>query len=244
MFPRAFERIGVSFYRSKITSWMAAQEEDYRCNPEDPHCHTMHRRQQGLQQTWCFFSQYVCKCCGCHRALNRMIYLASTCKARWPLPRFIILEADGEMSPWSRLCVSQADCVLLVAAPDASPEVCPDGRCFSLWLCLHFGICSCALLWLDRRHSAVCELLLAWHLGAEHLILRAALEAQCRQASSRLRPSQQCATQMGNLERQLLWATIDASRRRSQRAAQPSGKLVVSVCCISGNLAPLQLAAM
>ncbi len=31
MFPRAFERIGVGFYRSKITSWMAAQEEDYRC---------------------------------------------------------------------------------------------------------------------------------------------------------------------------------------------------------------------
>jgi hypothetical protein len=30
MFPRAFERIGVGFYRSKITSWMAAQEEDYR----------------------------------------------------------------------------------------------------------------------------------------------------------------------------------------------------------------------
>ena len=34
--------------------------------------------------------------------------------------------------------------------------------------------------------------------------------------------------QMGNLERQLLWATIDASRRRSQRAAQPSGKLAIS----------------
>lgn len=91
MFPRAFERIGIGFYRSKITSWMAAQEEDYR---------------------------------------------------------FILLEADGEMSPWSKLCVSQADCVLLVAAPDASP-------------------------------------------------------------------------QMGALERQLLWATIDASRRRSQRAARP-----------------------
>jgi hypothetical protein len=34
--------------------------------------------------------------------------------------------------------------------------------------------------------------------------------------------------QMGNLERQLLWATIDASRRRSQRAAQPSGELIVA----------------
>lgn len=30
-FPTAFERLHVSFYRSKITSWMAAQEEDYRC---------------------------------------------------------------------------------------------------------------------------------------------------------------------------------------------------------------------
>lgn len=30
MFPTAFERLGTSFYRSKVTSWMAAQEEDYR----------------------------------------------------------------------------------------------------------------------------------------------------------------------------------------------------------------------
>lgn len=29
-FPTAFERMHVGFYRSKITSWMAAQEEDYR----------------------------------------------------------------------------------------------------------------------------------------------------------------------------------------------------------------------
>lgn len=29
-FPTAFDRLHVSFYRSKITSWMAAQEEDYR----------------------------------------------------------------------------------------------------------------------------------------------------------------------------------------------------------------------
>lgn len=29
-FPTAFNRLHISFYRSKITSWMAAQEEDYR----------------------------------------------------------------------------------------------------------------------------------------------------------------------------------------------------------------------
>lgn len=35
MFPTAFERMASAFYRSKITSWMAAQEEDYRraCTP-------------------------------------------------------------------------------------------------------------------------------------------------------------------------------------------------------------------
>ncbi len=27
------------------------------------------------------------------------------------------------MTPWSKICVSQADCVLLVAAPGASPQV-------------------------------------------------------------------------------------------------------------------------
>jgi hypothetical protein len=30
-FPTAFQRLHISFYRSKLTSWMAAQEEDYRC---------------------------------------------------------------------------------------------------------------------------------------------------------------------------------------------------------------------
>ncbi len=30
-FPTAFQRVHISFYRSKLTSWMAAQEEDYRC---------------------------------------------------------------------------------------------------------------------------------------------------------------------------------------------------------------------
>jgi len=29
-FPTAFQRLHISFYRSKLTSWMAAQEEDYR----------------------------------------------------------------------------------------------------------------------------------------------------------------------------------------------------------------------
>jgi hypothetical protein len=48
------------------------------------------------------------------------------------------------MSPWSRLCVSQADCVLLVAAPDASPEVRPDYCYFSVWLCWLLDTGSCA----------------------------------------------------------------------------------------------------
>lgn len=30
MFPSSFQRLGNTFYRSKVTSWMAAQEEDYR----------------------------------------------------------------------------------------------------------------------------------------------------------------------------------------------------------------------
>ena len=34
MFPTAFARVGIAFYRSKITSWMAAQEEDYRWCPQ------------------------------------------------------------------------------------------------------------------------------------------------------------------------------------------------------------------
>jgi len=65
-FPTAFDRLQSVFYRSKITSWMAAKEEDYR---------------------------------------------------------FILFETDAEQSAWSRLCVSQADCVLLVASPDSSSLV-------------------------------------------------------------------------------------------------------------------------
>ena len=37
LFPTAFERMGTAFYRSKITSWMAAQEEDYRYTATRPH---------------------------------------------------------------------------------------------------------------------------------------------------------------------------------------------------------------
>ena len=39
-FKTAFQRLHTTFYRSKLTSWMAAQEEDYRygpsCNPPLP----------------------------------------------------------------------------------------------------------------------------------------------------------------------------------------------------------------
>lgn len=33
--------------------------------------------------------------------------------------RFILMEADSEITPWTRICVSQADCILLVGAEDA-----------------------------------------------------------------------------------------------------------------------------
>lgn len=32
-FPSAYERLHSTFFRTKVTSWMAAQEEDYRCLP-------------------------------------------------------------------------------------------------------------------------------------------------------------------------------------------------------------------
>ena len=32
-FPAAYERMHSTFFRTKITSWMAAQEEDYRRAP-------------------------------------------------------------------------------------------------------------------------------------------------------------------------------------------------------------------
>ncbi|GIM01831.1 hypothetical protein Vretimale_6609, partial [Volvox reticuliferus] len=65
-FPTASERLDVLFYRSKVTSWMAAQEEEYR---------------------------------------------------------FILLEADVAASPWSSVCVAQADCILLVAPEGSTPQL-------------------------------------------------------------------------------------------------------------------------
>eukprot|EP00884_Botryococcus_braunii_P018904 jgi/Botrbrau1/5698/Bobra.0071s0031.1 len=56
-FPSDFEKLHMHFYRSKITSWMASQEEDNR---------------------------------------------------------FILLEGDATKTYWSRICVSHADCILLV----------------------------------------------------------------------------------------------------------------------------------
>ena len=35
-FPSAYERLHSTFFRTKITSWMAAQEEDYRWAPVRP----------------------------------------------------------------------------------------------------------------------------------------------------------------------------------------------------------------
>lgn len=50
--------------------------------------------------------------------------------------RFILLEADTTLTPWSRICISQADCILLVAAEGAAPEVscCPQHVC-QVWVC-------------------------------------------------------------------------------------------------------------
>ncbi len=39
------------------------------------------------------------------------------------LCRFILLEADTEATEWSKLCLAQADCILLVAAGRSRPEV-------------------------------------------------------------------------------------------------------------------------
>ena len=33
------------------------------------------------------------------------------------------MEADTTPTPWSKICVSHADCILLVGAADAQPEV-------------------------------------------------------------------------------------------------------------------------
>lgn len=37
--------------------------------------------------------------------------------------RFILLEADTTLTPWSKICISQADCILLVASEGATPQV-------------------------------------------------------------------------------------------------------------------------
>lgn len=141
MFPRAFERIGVGFYRSKITSWMAAQEEDYRCIPDSSHCAWTSAAPAAMLVPACLQLLLVPWFLDCTTGPKRGAYANEGVV----VSRFIILEADGEMSPWSRLCVSQADCVLLVAAPDASPEVCPDTNT-TVWPCLLRCVVSCAAM--------------------------------------------------------------------------------------------------
>jgi len=65
-FPLVAERLRNRFYRSKLTAWMAAQEEDYT---------------------------------------------------------YIILQADSELTEWSKICVAQADCVLLVSSAAGDPRI-------------------------------------------------------------------------------------------------------------------------
>ena len=45
--------------------------------------------------------------------------------------RFIILEADAAVTPWSRICISHADCVLLVSPQVLSSHLrtARDGSC-------------------------------------------------------------------------------------------------------------------
>ena len=65
-FPVVAERLSNRFYRSKLTAWMAAQEEDYT---------------------------------------------------------YILLQADSEVTEWSKICVAQADCVLLLSSAKENPQV-------------------------------------------------------------------------------------------------------------------------
>ena len=54
-FPTAFERLHVSFYRSKVTSWMAAQEEEFRSafrnSPDAPALQCLRGRLQELESS-------------------------------------------------------------------------------------------------------------------------------------------------------------------------------------------------
>ena len=52
--------------------------------------------------------------------------------------RFIIMEADTTLSPWSKICISHADCILLVGTPDTSPEV--GAMVMSIYLLDHIAI--------------------------------------------------------------------------------------------------------
>lgn len=58
-------------------------------------------------------------------ALNKasLSHIAATLGVKRLRCRFIILEADAAVTPWSRICISHADCVLLVGAEEASPQV-------------------------------------------------------------------------------------------------------------------------
>ena len=46
--------------------------------------------------------------------------------------RFILMEADTTPTPWSKICISHADCILLVGAGTANPEVCTLQLCSCL----------------------------------------------------------------------------------------------------------------
>ena len=50
-FPSAYERLHSTFFRTKVTSWMAAQEEDYRCT-----CYES--RYIALLMGWCSIGPY------------------------------------------------------------------------------------------------------------------------------------------------------------------------------------------
>ena len=59
----------------------------------------------------------------CQQAAHALRCCTAQCLCWVAACRFILLEADATLTPWSKICVAQADCILLVGAEESSPRV-------------------------------------------------------------------------------------------------------------------------
>ena len=85
-FKTAFQRLHTTFYRSKLTSWMAAQEEDYR----SVHATAVNSACWSSTMSQIFLLRHTCRACAERELMCLAAMSSRACAAGRPEPPLIV----------------------------------------------------------------------------------------------------------------------------------------------------------